>query len=150
MTVTTDLFSLAMKFMGLKEVGGATHNPHVLAMLQLDSKWVENDETPWCSAFVNYVCWLVSVKRSRSLAARSWLLVGTSIPLSDAERGDIVVLKRGKEPQPGANVIKANGHVAFYAGQDDSTVQLLGGNQGNTVSIASYPKTSILSVRRLS
>lgn len=143
-------FGIAQKFMGLKEVAGATNNPAIVAMLQLDSKWVQNDETAWCSAFVNWICWLMGAPRSKSLAARSWLMVGQSISLSDAQRGfDVVVLKRGKDPQPGPEVIKAQGHVGFYAGQGDGTVDLLGGNQGDSVSVQSFPKSRILSVRRL-
>jgi uncharacterized protein (TIGR02594 family) len=140
---------MAHKFLGMKEVAGATHNPAIVAMLQLDNKWVEDDETSWCAAFVNYICWLCDSVRSKSLAARSYLLVGTSIPLSDAQPGDIVVLSRGAQPQPGPEVIKAQGHVGFYAGQTNTTVEILGGNQGNSVSIASFPKSRILSIRRV-
>lgn len=142
---------IAQVFLGVKEVPGVTaNNPAVLAMLRLDTSWVTTDETPWCSAFVNYVCWLLQLPRSRSLAARSWLNVGTSIQLSDAKPGfDVVVLSRGKAPQPGPEVLNAPGHVAFYFGHDDSNVMLLGGNQGNSVSISSFPKNRILSVRRL-
>lgn len=123
----------------------------VLAMLQLDSKWVENDETPWCSAFVNFTCFMLpNVPRSNSLAARSWLLVGQSIPLTDARVGwDIVVMTRGKLPQPGPNVIKAPGHVGFYAGQDEKNVMVLGGNQGDAVNIAPFAKNRILRIVRL-
>jgi uncharacterized protein (TIGR02594 family) len=143
-------FDLAHRFLGLKEVEGPMSNPAVLAMLQLDAKWVEDDETAWCSAFVNYPFWLLNLPRSRSLAARSWLLVGQSIPLTDAQRGfDVVILKRGKEPQPGPEVIKAQGHVGLYAGHAATTVDLLGGNQGDTVSIASFKKPQILGVRRI-
>lgn len=148
--ITVTPFDIAMRFIGLQEVEGSVSNPQVLAMLQLDAKWVEDDETAWCSAFVNYPLWLLNQTRSRSLAARSWLLVGQSIPLTDAQRGfDVVILTRGKLPQPGANVIKAPGHVGFYAGHSGETVDLLGGNQGNRVSIASFPKSRILGVRRI-
>ncbi len=143
-------FAIAQQFIGLSEVAGSTSNPQVLAMLQLDETWVQNDETAWCSAFVNFVCKLLSLPRSKSLSARSWLLVGSSIPLSDARPGfDVVVLQRGSGKQPGPSVITAPGHVAFYAGQDVDRVQLLGGNQGDSVNISSFPKSRILSVRRL-
>lgn len=147
--VTVSIFDMAQRYMGLREVSGATHNPHVLAMLQLDANWIEDDETAWCSAFVNYVCWTLGIKRSHSVAARSWLGVGRSVPLTEAIRGDVVILSRGTLPQPGPEVIKATGHVGFYAGHDAAHVQLLGGNQGNSVSIASFSKNRILGVRRL-
>lgn len=138
-----------MRFVGIHETAGATSTPLVLAMLRLDTSWVEDDQTAWCSAFVNFVCFLLGAPRSRSLAARSWLLVGTSIPLTDARVGsDVVVLTRGNKP-PGADVIAAPGHVGFYAGQDAANVFLLAGNQGDAVNIAPFPKSRILGIRRL-
>lgn len=143
-------YRIAHKFLGMTEVPGATSNPQILAMLRLDTSWVQDDQTPWCSAFLNYCCWLADMPRSRSLAARSWLTVGTSIPLSDALIGDVVVLSRGKPPQPDASVIAAPGHVGFFFGLEGTDkVVLLGGNQGDKVSGASFPKSRILGVRRL-
>lgn len=148
--MTTTLFEVAQRFIGIKETAGATSTPMVLAMLRLDASWVEDDQTAWCSAFVNFVCFILGVARSRSLAARSWLLVGQSIPLTDARvGGDVVVLSRGSGKQPGADVITAPGHVGFYAGQDATNVLLLAGNQGDAVSIAPFPKSRILGIRRL-
>lgn len=143
-------FKIAQRFIGVREGAGAINEPLVLAMLRLDSKWVEKDETAWCSAFVNFVCFLLELPRSRSLAARSWLTVGASIPLSDARPGfDVVVLKRGAGVQPGPDVLAAPGHVGFYAGQTAGEVLLLAGNQGDAISIAPFPKSRILGVRRL-
>lgn len=148
-------FDLAMRFVGLKEVPGPVSNAHVLAMLRLDAEWVEGDDTPWCSAWVNYVAWLLRLPRSKSLAARSWLKVGIPIELEDALPAfDVVVLSRGGGPQPGADVLDAPGHVGFYAGvegwgSDSARVLVLGGNQGDEVSVAPYPAARILGVRRL-
>lgn len=142
-------FTIMQRLIGTKEVFGKKHNPLIVAMCQLDAKWVEDDETSWCSACMNFTHWLCGAARSRSLAARSWLLVGTSIPLTDAQQGDVVILWRGKAPQPGPEVITAPGHVAFYVGQTATDVQLLGGNQGDSVNISSFPKTRILGVRRV-
>lgn len=148
--VPVTAYQIATRFVGVKEMPGATANPHVLAMLRLDASWVQDDQTAWCSAFVNYVCWLLELPRSKSLAARSWLNVGQSVPLSDARVGfDVVILTRGTGKQPGADVIAAPGHVGFYAGLDAGGVLLLGGNQGDAVTIATFPKARILGVRRL-
>src|SRR5947207_4201732 len=147
--ITTSAVKVAHTFLGVTEVAGHLSNPLVLAMLQLDSRWVENDETAWCSAFCNFIARTLGLPRSRSLAARSWLLVGTSIPLSDARpEEDIVVLSRGVGSPP-ASVITAPGHVGFYVGQTATEVSLLGGNQGNAVSIAPFAKSRVLSIRRL-
>ena len=90
------------------------------------------------------------VARSKSLMARSWLNVGYAIDIDAAEVGwDIVIFKRGSGAQPGPNVINAPGHVGFYAGMNGTKVQVLGGNQGDAVSIKGYSKSRILGVRRI-
>jgi uncharacterized protein (TIGR02594 family) len=163
-------FDLAQRFVGVREVGGPLSNAHVLAMLRLDDDWVEGDHIPWCSALVNYVAWLLRLPRSKSLAARSWLSVGTPIPLGAASPAwDVVILSRGEGPQPGPEVLDAPGHVGFFAGLDlssapaqilhaststgvlpvDATVMILGGNQGDAVSVAPFPASRVLGVRRL-
>jgi len=144
-------YELAQRFVGVKEVDGTTSNPLVLAMLRLDDSWPEDDSVPWCSAFVNYVVWLLRLPRSKSLRARSWLLVGEVIDLEDAQPGfDIVIFKRGGGSQPGPDVIDAPGHVGFFAGMmNEAKILVLGGNQNNSVSIANYPKSHVLGVRRL-
>lgn len=142
-------YRLANKFIGVKETPGVASTPLVLAMLKLDASWVEDDETAWCSAFLNFVHWLADAPRSRSLAARSWLTIGQSVPLTDAQLGDVVVLTRGEGKQPGPTVVAAPGHVGLYVSHDDTTVSLLGGNQGNMVSVAAFVKTRILSIRRM-
>lgn len=135
-------FRLAERFIGLTEVPGAASSPQILAMLQLDQPWPPGDDVPWCSAFCNWIAWLLDLPRSRSLAARSWLTVGTPVKLDEAKVGfDVVVLKRGTNP--------AHGHVGFYAGSAPDSVLILGGNQGDAVSIQPYPSASVLSVRRL-
>ncbi|SFL95469.1 TIGR02594 family protein [Marinobacter zhejiangensis] len=143
-------YELAQRFVGVSEVPGTTSNPQVLAMLRLDNKWPEDDSVPWCSAFTNYITWLLRLPRSKSLRARSWLLVGEVIELDKARAGfDVVILKRGKGTQPGPDVIDAPGHVGFFAGSEGSDVLVLGGNQGDTVSIARYAKSRVLGIRRL-
>jgi len=90
-------------------------------MLRLDEPWPQGDEVPWCSAFCNFICWLLRVPRSKSLAARSWLDIGTPVSVETAQIGnDIVVLSRD-----------AGGHVGFYAGHNLHHVILLGGNQAD-------------------
>lgn len=150
-SVELTAFDMAQRFVGTKEIGGDTDNPAVMAFLKLDNSWPEHDEVPWCSAFANYVCWLLRLPRSKSLRARSWLLVGQAITLDEAEPGDVIVLKRGKGEQPGPEVIEAPGHVGFYAGLGDEghVIEVLGGNQSDGVNVSRYDTSRLLGVRRL-
>jgi len=142
-------FDLAQRFTGIEEIGGSVDNPQIMAMLKLDNAWPSGDEVPWCSGFANYICWLARLPRSKDLRARSWLNIGRGIPLEAAEAGDIVVIKRGKGDQPGPEVTTAPGHVGFYAGRTDGLIEILGGNQSDTVKISRYPVSRLLGVRRL-
>ena len=142
-------YDLAQRFTGIKEVGGNVDNPQIMAMLKLDNEWPSEDEVPWCSAFANYICWLARLPRSKDLRARSWLNIGIGIQLDQAEPGDIVVIKRGKGDQPGPENTTAQGHVGFYSGVSGNLVEILGGNQSDTVKISRYPRDRLLGVRRL-
>ncbi len=145
-------FSMAQRFIGTEEMDGTMDNHQLMAMLKLDMNWPEHDEVPWCSAFANYICWLLRLPRSKSLMARSWLEIGFGIELEEAAPFfDVVILMRGSGDQPGPEVIDAPGHVGFYAGvsADYDYVELLGGNQGDQVKISRYPTSRILGVRRL-
>lgn len=148
--ICTSALEVAETYIGLREVPGAVSNPAVLAMLRLDASWVEDDETAWCSAFANEVAKRLRLPRSKSLAARSWLLVGIPIPIEAAQPGmDVVVFKRGGGGQPGPTVIKAPGHVAFFKALEGDRVRVVGGNQGDAVTEATFPLSQVLGVRRL-
>lgn len=135
-------YSIAEKFIGLQEVPGKDSSSVIMSMLTLDAGWPEGDDVPWCSAFVNYICWLAGVSRSKKLNARSWLDTGRVVPLVEAQQGfDVVVLSRGKNP--------ALGHVGFYHSHGGDTIHLLGGNQNDEVNITPYPKERVLGVRRM-
>lgn len=139
MSIVLTPYHLAERFAGVKETAGATSTPIVLAMLQLTDAGVRDDEIPWCSAFVNWIAWLLELPRSRSLAARSWMNVGTPVRLEDARvDDDVVILERG-----------AGGHVGFFAGRDGDNVLILGGNQRDAVNVSGFPSARVLGVRRL-
>lgn len=148
-------YNIARRLVGQREVPGSVSNPAILAMLKLDNDWPQDDSsTPWCGAFVAACCALSGYERTPSLRARAWLRVGESIYARTPPReGDIVILGRGKRPHPGPNVIAAPGHVGFVVGMIHSTanprVRVLGGNQGDAVSIAEFPVADVLGYRRL-
>lgn len=144
-------YELAQRFVGLAEIHGPQHNGFIQWCFSLCSLSPETpDETPWCSAFCNGIAWMMRLPRSKSAAARSWLAIGQPIPVEQAQPGnDVVILARGEGQQPGAEIIAAPGHVGFFAGLEVGRVHLLGGNQGDRVSVAPFPRARILGVRRL-
>jgi uncharacterized protein (TIGR02594 family) len=136
-------YDLAESFIGLtEEPGDKRNNAAIMWMLTIDSAWPTTDEVPWCSAFVNTIAKMLRLPRSKSLAARSWLSVGEPIPLEFCERGfDVVILSRGTNPE--------QGHVGFYVRHNSTHVWLLGGNQGNAVTIAPFERSRVVECRRL-
>lgn len=99
---------------------------------------VDPQSTPWCAAFANSVLMTGGLPGTGSLAARSFLNYGEAT--KSPSQGDVVVLSRGKDT--------SKGHVGFYAGERDGQVLVLGGNQGNRVSIKSYPMSSVVGFRK--
>ena len=145
------LFDLAQRYIGIAEMAGDKDHPLIQWWLSLCGfPTTTHDEVAWCSAFVNGMAWELRLPRSKSAAARSWLEVGLPLPLSQARVGfDVVILTRGSDPQPDASVIHAPGHVGVFAGLLGDRVQVLGGNQHNSVSLASFNDSAVLGVRRL-
>jgi uncharacterized protein (TIGR02594 family) len=145
-------YSVASRYIGVGELAGGLDHPAIRWWLSRCGFGLQaHDEVPWCGAFVRGVTFDFGIEPPVFPArARFWLTAGTSIDLADAEPGwDIVVLERGRSAP--AHVIAAPGHVGFYAGPDsDGNVLVLGGNQGDRVSIASFPRDRVLGVRRLS
>ena len=142
-------YELAQRYIGIKEVAGPMSNPQILSMLRLDDKWPEDDSVPWCSAFINHICWLLRLPRSKSLAARSWLEVGEPVKFSEAKAGyDVVIIKR-KASDPGSEVIKYQGHVGFFSKLIDGSFYILGGNQSNSVTLKPFNFDRLLGIRRL-
>ena len=104
----------------------------------------QSDEVPWCSLFIYWASssagYSTLPKKEKAPMARSWATVGASV--KDPMPGDIVVMKRGQNP--------VSGHVGVFCRFDGDYVVVLGGNQANQVNFARYPKTSVLTFRRLS
>ena len=135
------LHAFSEKFLGLEEKPGMNHEPAILAALQLDADWVDSDETAWCSAAVNALCWMLELPRSGRLNARSWLNVGKEVHVPKVGN-DIVIFWR-------ENPDSWKGHVGIFGGFDGDKVICRGGNQSNKFSDALYPRSRVLGYRRL-
>lgn len=136
------VYKVASEYLGLKEYPGAKHNAEVVKMFA-DSghSWVKDDETPWCAAFVGSVLAECGIKGTGALDARSYMKWGEPVDLNAAQKGDVVVFWRGSKSG-------WQGHVAFFDRAEGNEIYVLGGNQGNTVSVAPYSRDRLLGVRR--
>lgn len=122
--------------LGQSEISGSADNPRIVEYHSATTLKATDDETAWCSSFANWSLLKSGVRGTGSAMARSFLDWGT--PLPTPREGCIVVFRRGQAPK---------GHVAFFLEFDASMVRVLGGNQGNRVSIASFPRADVLGFR---
>lgn len=131
--------AIARHLLGAREISGSTDNPLILELFRLSGhKEVRNDETPWCAAFVGACLALSGFGGTKRLNARSYLTFGQR--LSQPRAGCVVVLWRGS---PDA----ATGHVGFFDHISNGRIYLIGGNQGDAVSIQGYPEGRLLGYR---
>lgn len=137
------LIEIATTEVGVQEIAGADHNERIIQYAHdIGHTWIDDDETPWCSVFMNWVAMKAGAERSGKANARSWLNVGLAV--EHPEPGDVVVFWRGSR-------LSHQGHVGIFQGysQDQSRVYVLGGNQGNQVSTTAYLVQQVLGFRRL-
>jgi len=134
------LVEIALAEYGAKEILGSQHNMDIVTYAKYSGfDWVNDDETPWCSIFLNYVALKSKMERTKKANARSWLDVG--IEVNHPETSDIVIFKRGNSDW--------QGHVGIFINQEDDFIRVLGGNQGNEVNISTYNAKKVLGFRRL-
>ena len=128
----------ALELYGVTEIVGPKHNPVILGWakeLALD-KVYNSDEIAWCGLFVATV-----IKRAdrpvvkEPLWALNWAKWG--VKADEPMLGDILTFKRN-----------TGGHVGIYVGEDATAYHVLGGNQGNQVSITRIAKSRLYQARR--
>lgn len=132
-----NIFTSASKYQGLRE-GDQTLGSY----LQKANPGLDPSVTPWCAGFVGSVLNANGIKGTGSLAAKSYLNYGQDT--KQPSRGDIAVFN----DMSGRNDPN-HGHVGFVDSIDTQRgmVRVLGGNQGDTVSIKEYPLSSVAGFR---
>ena len=50
-----NILKIAVPELGQKEIPGPEHNKRILDYATDEFEWINDDETPWCSVFVNWV-----------------------------------------------------------------------------------------------
>lgn len=122
----TPWLDVARGELGTNEIRGAQHSARVLEYHDTTSLRARDDETAWCSSFVNWTMEQAGYRGTDSAAARSWSTWGQAVDRSTAavQPGDVIVFPRGTNP--------ALGHVGIVSAVNaDGTVTVLGGNQSN-------------------
>lgn len=128
---------LALKEIGTREGAGSGNNPRVQQYYRDAGSGWQPDSVPWCAAYVGAMLKRAGERPSGSLLARSYL---APWGMATAPKpGAIVVFSRGAPP---------SGHVAFFLKDNgNGTIQVVGGNQGDAVSRANYPKARVIGYR---
>ena len=143
LTLSEKMLQEACQYIGMREiVDKDKHNVVILKMFaEIGYNQVLDDETAWCSCFINYLALKIHASRSGKLNARSWMHAGQ--PTKTPVPGDIVVFWREKPES-------WKGHVGIFIGYNEhGNIYCLGGNQDNEVDISVYYKERVLGYRRL-
>lgn len=128
--------TIARRDIGLAETLGKETTPKIRRWLIELGAWWRDDETPWCG--VACAAWMREAGApipKHYYRARAWLDWG--VPLNEPLLGCVVVFER-----------RGGGHVGLVVGRNHLDYLLvLGGNQGDRVSIASFSPDRVLGFR---
>ena len=130
--------TLARGDLGVVEGVGKSNNPKVVRFFaDAGFAGVKDDAVAWCAASVG--AWLARAGRkpSGSLAARSYEAWG--VGLAEPRLGCIGVKRRGSSSW--------QGHVGIVVGASRDKVFMVGGNQGDAVTVAAFPRSEFTGFR---
>ncbi len=130
---------IARTDLGIEEIAGPKANPRVMDYYRAaNANWAKDDAVPWCGAAM--AAWVAGAGYTvppEAARARAWLDWG--VPLQDPKPGAVAVFRRGADEK--------SGHVTLFLEDRGDRILCLGGNQGDAVSITSYPKRDLLGYR---
>jgi uncharacterized protein (TIGR02594 family) len=129
---TPPWIGVAESQLGTKEIKGKKHNPVVLQYHATTTLKATDDETPWCSSFVNWVMQQSGRQGTNSAMALSWKSWGQK--LTKPAYGSIAVFDWGGN----------KGHVGFIVGKSGDNLIILGGNQKNEVNKTSFSANKVI------
>ena len=133
-------FEEAKHLMGTKEVLGPRSNPAIMDWATTLDIHYQGDDVPWCGLFVAHCVGSTLQDEAlpgNPLGARQWERFGTS---TNPRRGAVIVFWR-------ESLASGKGHVGFYAGEDNSAYQILGGNQSDQVCLTWLAKDRFRAAR---
>lgn len=128
----------AVELFGTTESVGNINNPVIMGWakeLGLEKVYT-SDSIPWCGLYAAIVIHRAARPVvNQPLWALNWNNFGVKV--TEPMLGDILTFTR-----------KSGGHVGFYVGEDDAAYHVLGGNQGNKVSVVRISKKRLSQARR--
>ncbi len=128
--------------LGTREAPGAANSPTIMGWAKrLGTKVLgiayNADSVPWCGVFVA-ACMQEARLPSAPIAVRAsaWATYGQKLRFDRLAPGAILVFQR-----------TGGGHVGFYVGEDTTAYHVLGGNQGDAVTIMRIEKVRCVAAR---
>ena len=121
----------------VREIQGSIHDPRILEYHKATTLGASEDEVPWCASFVCWCLESVWIQSPRSAKARDFESWGREA--EEPYPGCIAVLSRGSNPE--------QGHVGFFLEASPWGMLILGGNQGNRVSIDALASERLITLR---
>jgi uncharacterized protein (TIGR02594 family) len=121
--------------LGTREAAGPANSPTILGWAKrLGTKVLgmiyNADSLPWCGVFVAECMDEVGIDSPLfAVRAKSWADWGANLRAERLAPGAVLVFER-----------TGGGHVGFYVGEDVEAYHVLGGNQGDSVSVARVSK----------
>lgn len=128
----------ALTLVGTREAAGPANNPAILVWAKATPNLGMDytaDSIAWCGLFAAY-CTSQSGITPPPIAVRAKAWASWGIPAPSLVPGVVLVFER-----PGG------GHVGFYVGEDSDYFHVLGGNQGDAVSIVKIDKSRCIAKR---
>lgn len=136
------VIQVGLKLLGVAEVVGAGSNGTIIGwrdelnLAGVKISGFSDDDVPWCGLFAAIVAHRAKKSVVKNpLWARNWEKFG--VKSKRAGLGDCLVFVRN-----------GGGHVGWYIAEDADAYHVLGGNQGNEVSIARIAKNRCVAIRR--
>lgn len=128
--------------LGTKEAAGSTNSQAILGWakrlgIKVLGVLYNADSVPWCGVFVASCLAEDGIAAAPiAVRARSWADWGKALRPERLSPGAVLVFERS-----------GGGHVGFYVGEDDTAYHILGGNQGDAVTIARIEKSRCIARR---
>ena len=132
----------ARRKLGTREAPGPANNPTILGWAKrLGTKVLgviyNADDVPWCGVFVAQCLDEAGIApASFAVRAKGWADWEANLRPDRLSAGAVLVFDRD-----------GGGHVGFYVGEDRTSYRVLGGNQGDAVSIARVERGRLIASR---